>query len=267
MSGLLGYDSPVFRVYEPDECGPEGYPRQWSHLSGAPEEHDLLNEADMVLPGGLKDVVRALCGYRCARCGHPYRKGQEQFWAEPAVPESMVETAALALFDAEPVDEPRVKRASPVHWSPCDERCTHGGPVRARRRSPQAFPWRVWEATHPSWRAGELVAGGEEVQAAWRVLTVHHLTGVKHDCRWWNLCPLCQRCHLSIQTTVEMENPWPWEHEEWFKPYVAGFYASKYEGRDVSRAEALERMDELLQHERGRFAMREQRPRQGVRSR
>ena len=40
------------------------------------------------------------------------------------------------------------------------------------------------------------------------------------------------------------------EHSEWLKPYVAGFYAFKYEGRVISRDEAIARLDELLALER-----------------
>ena len=82
------------------------------------------------------------------------------------------------------------------------------------------------------------------------VLTVHHLDGDKSNCRWWNLAPLCQRCHLSIQGRVVMEQPYIFEHSKWFKPYVAGFYAWKYLGVDLSREEVLSRLDELLDLER-----------------
>lgn len=58
-------------------------------------------------------------------------------------------------------------------------------------------------------------------------LTVHHLDGDKSNCRWYNLPPLCQRCHLTIQARVIMHRPWLYEHSEWFKPYVAGYYASE----------------------------------------
>lgn len=40
------------------------------------------------------------------------------------------------------------------------------------------------------------------------------------------------------------------EHSDWFKPYAAGFYAKKYEGRDITREEAAARLDELLRYER-----------------
>jgi 5-methylcytosine-specific restriction endonuclease McrA len=57
-------------------------------------------------------------------------------------------------------------------------------------------------------------------------LTVHHLDADKGNCQWWNLAPLCQRCHLSIQGRVIMQRQWMLPHSEWFRPYVAGYYAS-----------------------------------------
>lgn len=59
------------------------------------------------------------------------------------------------------------------------------------------------------------------------MLTVHHLDLNKSNCAWWNLAALCQRCHLTIQGKVIMEQPYMFEHSEWFKPYVAGYYADK----------------------------------------
>lgn len=34
-------------------------------------------------------------------------------------------------------------------------------------------------------------------------LTVHHLNGIKSDCRASNLVALCQRCHLSIEAKYQ----------------------------------------------------------------
>jgi hypothetical protein len=79
---------------------------------------------------------------------------------------------------------------------------------------------------------------------------VHHLDEVKGNCRWWNLAALCQRCHLQIQGKVRMERVWAWEHSEWFKPYVAGFYALSYLGEDLDRPAVMARLDELLALER-----------------
>lgn len=58
-------------------------------------------------------------------------------------------------------------------------------------------------------------------------LTVHHLDIDPSNCAWWNLAPLCQRCHLHIQSKVIMERFFMFEHSEWFKPYLAGYYATQ----------------------------------------
>ena len=82
-----------------------------------------------------------------------------------------------------------------------------------------------------------------------RILTVHHFDGDKANDEWWNLLPLCQVCHLKIQAKVDPEQPWMFEHTPWIKPYVAGFYAKKYEGKNLSRDEVIKRLDELLAYE------------------
>ncbi len=120
-------------------------------------------------------------------------------------------------------------------WSLCDEQCRHGGPVK------------FWTAT-TGWGEydgpDETIA--EHVEARWRILTVHHLDGDKANCRWWNLVALCQRCHLEIQGKVKLDRPWPWPHSDWFKPYAAAFYAVKYLGKDLLRAEVETDLEELL---------------------
>lgn len=92
--------------------------------------------------------------------------------------------------------------------------------------------------------------GHEHEPATGYALTVHHFDGNKANCEWWNLMALCQRCHLTVQGRVNPEIHYFLEHSEWAKPYIAGFYAKKYECRLITRAEATERMDELLAHER-----------------
>ena len=62
---------------------------------------------------------------------------------------------------------------------------------------------------------------------------VHHLDGDKSNCRWWNLLPMCNSCHLGVQAKVDPETPYLWEHSTWFKPYVAGFYAFYYGGVEL----------------------------------
>ncbi len=169
----------------------------------------------------IKHAVREDADHRCVRCGHPYRRGEH----------------------------------GNGHWSPCDDRCVHGGPYR--------YEWNgIWEDISAG--PGEKPAGEIQrsiyprvVEAAWRILTVHHLDGDKANCRWWNLAALCQRCHLTIQGRVQMARVWPWEHSEWFQPYAAGFYAWTYLREDITRVEAEARLDDLLALEAVRCPIQE----------
>lgn len=207
--GSSGPYADAFRIYESHELGEDDYPLRW-HKLPEPEFEALLNDADMVLPGGIKDVVRGLAGNRCVRCKHPYRAGMGE-------------------------------------WSRCDQRCTHTGECRG-----DPFPamdhetFREIRFTDRYPTAGRWACHMHVVEARYRILTVHHLNGVKQDCRWWNLAALCQRCHLTIQGKVVMDRVWPHEHSAWFKPYVAGFYAWHYLREDITRVEAEARMGELL---------------------
>lgn len=127
-------------------------------------------------------------------------------------------------------------------WSTCDEHCDHGGPIRVTGMNHLTFEPDI--ADNPiAWLGGDKIV---EVEARWRVLTVHHLDGVKTNCLWWNLVPLCQRDHLIVQRRVVMERPWPWPHSDWFKPYAAAYYAWRYLGVNLTRAETLDRMPDLL---------------------
>lgn len=82
-----------------------------------------------------------------------------------------------------------------------------------------------------------------------RILTTHHFDGNKANDEWWNLLALCQVCHLQIQGKVDPEIPYFLEHSHWLRPYIAGFYAKKYEGKLITREEAEQRLDELLAYE------------------
>ncbi len=212
-------DMTVFREYEPHELGRDGYPAEWHRLTD-PEHTHLLDAADLVLPGGIKDVVRALAGNRCVRCGHPYRVGFASAKGE---------------------------------WSPCDMRCTHGAPTRWRRRGDTE--WRTNGERCAADSIPHGISRGFEIEAQWRILTVHHLDGAKANCRWWNLCPLDQRCHLEIQGKVRMDRRWLREHSPWFRPYVAGYYAWTFLGEDLSREQVEARLDELLALEDRQLAL------------
>lgn len=77
-------------------------------------------------------------------------------------------------------------------------------------------------------------------------LTVHHLDINPANNAWWNTLALCQRCHLHVQGTVDLNRPWVFDHSPWFRPYVAGFYARKYLAEELSREEVEARLEELL---------------------
>lgn len=99
-------------------------------------------------------------------------------------------------------------------------------------------------------RAGNLCIRCGSPSVPGRILTTHHFDGDKSNDVWWNLLPLCQVCHLQFQAKVDPDVPWFLEHSPWLKPYVAGFYAKKYEGKQITMEEALARLDELLAYER-----------------
>jgi len=72
-----------------------------------------------------------------------------------------------------------------------------------------------------------------------RVLTVHHLDGNKANCEDWNLAALCQRCHLTIQGRVRMDQMFFAEIldvSEWFRPHLAGFLQAQMDRRKVPPA-------------------------------
>ena len=108
----------------------------------------------------------------------------------------------------------------------------HDWPEIASRVKDEA-DWRCVRCGHP-----HDVASGH-------VLTIHHLDLDPSNSKWWNLAPLCQRCHLRIQAKVILERPWLLEHSEWFRPYVAGYYAS-VAGLPDDRESVLANIDELL---------------------
>lgn len=98
----------------------------------------------------------------------------------------------------------------------------------------EAAGWRCVRCDHP------------HAPGVGRCLTVHHLDGDKANCRWWNIPALCQKCHLQVQAKVRMDQTYVWPHSEWFKPYVAAYYAFTVLGEDLGREEVLARLDELL---------------------
>lgn len=189
--------------------------------------------------GSWKAMARLLAGHRCERCLHPYLPKDDAVFLGRLME---AELYAAGAVDAEFV--PPKPSWVEGGWSACDERCDHEGPMRLVDGD------RVLAETQdgvPEWQAHIFASAGSwRRETQWRILTVHHLDGDKANCRWWNLASLCQRCHLYIQGKVVMERVYPHEHSEWFKPHAAGYYAWVYLGQEVTREEAVERMDELL---------------------
>lgn len=169
-------------------------------------------------PANWKEISDATCaavGHRCIRCGHPYEKGKH----------------------------------GKGQWTPCDMKCSHFGPLGVPTANPGDFA-KAFSTYLSEYPAGVLVSAGNKVCAEWRILTCHHFDGNKANCEWWNLLPLCQRCHLQIQTRVNPHQPYMFEHSPWLQPYVAGFYSVKYEGIQRTRGEVLFDLYRLLALER-----------------
>lgn len=101
------------------------------------------------------------------------------------------------------------------------------------RQVKEAAGWKCVRCGHP-----------HDVEAGY-MLTVHHLDLDKSNCEWWNIPALCQKCHLQIQHKVLMNQPYMFEHSDWFKPYVAGYYAWLH-GRQHDREYAEAHLDDLL---------------------
>jgi hypothetical protein len=218
----------IFRLYEEHECGQDGYPFAWHQPTQAPPELQTgLPQDGPILFDPVKVIVRSNADNRCIRCKHPYTKGDGE-------------------------------------WSPCDSECLHMGLCRFREifRPGEDRPWHVHDLSMQGMTASEarLDEGPDgrmmqryEVEAHWRILTVHHLlVGQEHkrNLKWWNLVSLCQRCHLVIQRKVDLTRAWFSPHSVWFQPYAAGWYAWRYLAEDLSRSEAMERLEELLALER-----------------
>ena len=257
-------DLTVFREYEPFECGADGYPYVWhvnvlgpvvygEQRTGVLDPLIELMARDgathIDFQSGVKHLVRAAAGHQCVRCHHPFIVGESGEWGI-AEGEEPPPAGVLSLLADEP-DTERQMAARPPLWSPCTEDCEHAGPMRVWTRLPNGSEgWSPFDPTPEACGPAVAAVAPSPVQAAWRILTVHHLNGRKHDLRWWNLAALCQRCHLLIQRKVIMERIFPFEHTGWFKPYAAAWYAYAYLGENLTREQAVERQDELLALER-----------------
>jgi hypothetical protein len=124
---------PLFRRYEPDELGSDGYPLAWHRLPLG-----WFAPGVVYTPGwGLKHIVRYQADYRCVRCAHPYAGGGE--WSPcderctHAGPARELATVAASCHEVELADDP---------WAPLGVAalCAAGARIEAR--------WRVLTVHH-----------------------------------------------------------------------------------------------------------------------
>lgn len=78
-------------------------------------------------------------------------------------------------------------------------------------------------------------------------LTVHHLDMNPGNCAWWNLAALCQKCHLSVQARIFVDQPNMFGHEDWYKPFVAGYHAHIF-GLPEDKKYVMDHLDELINY-------------------
>jgi hypothetical protein len=154
----------------------------------------------------LSTGVKEAAGWRCVRCQHPF--------ASPAM---VTEGAQQVLLVPQGV--------SPGGPLFCDSRCDSERGIHRRVQLDSVAVRRIGP-TNAQW-LGSLS------------LTVHHFDGDKSNNRWWNLMCLCNSCHLKIQSSVIPQRAWLFEHSDWAKPYVAGFYAHWF-ARVEPRREVVE---------------------------
>ena len=99
-----------------------------------------------------------------------------------------------------------------------------------------------------NWRC---VRCGREADLPRISLGVHHADMDPSHNEWFNLWVLCSPCHLQIQVKVDLNRPWVMtEHSDWAKPYMGGYFAWKYLGKQLSRDEVEANLDYYVNLER-----------------
>lgn len=241
--------SALYRVYAPEECGPDGYPFAWAKCPRC-EGHGWLASANgrghpqgscrqpittatMELDGfeatccdsldgcplcetagSVKHLVRQQADHRCVRCRHPFKVGESGEMVGPSA-ETKAFAADLGMsvetFDQMVLENSEGDHGLPpekelaildnarrVNWSDCDGECRHGGPIRYFALGMES-DWNHYDGPETA-NAQGFYTDQYSVQAAWRILTVHHLNERKEDLRWHNLVALCQRCLATLRS-------------------------------------------------------------------
>lgn len=120
---------------------------------------------------------------RCEDCHHPASDGT---WVGLLPREEAIVGCLQDGLDPTEVLRPEDPEAT--HWSPCDQHCTHGGPVRHRDDGEE------WTTTEGLARGGSaILAKHVQTQASWRHVDLRTLSW-PHDLRPESLAVLCTRC-------------------------------------------------------------------------
>lgn len=121
---------------------------------------------------------------RCDGCGHPMNEGT---WEHGHLWQHAFD-GPLRWLRGEFSDDAEPPGPS-VHWSPCDEGCRHGGPMRV------GDPPSPYDPYADTLTAGRAVAAWprRRAEASWRPVDVRPL-GWPHDLRPERLAVLCLRC-------------------------------------------------------------------------
>lgn len=171
------------------------------------DEADYPKLAEFLLAhppqGGSAEAAGAVEAARCEGCGHPMSDGT---WTEGR---RVTEEGIARLLAAG--NEGMIHPSCAVHWSPCDERCRHGGP--GRRMPDDRLGWVEGGPGLKPEVLGEIIAAGVPFEASWRAVDVRvgmlaraagldHVGGPSHvvrpfDLRPENIAVLCLRCRAA----------------------------------------------------------------------
>lgn len=227
----------ILRVYDPSECDAAGVPLDWERcrcqsfamtddvscqfcldqgsLKAAALDHELRWQRSEHIYAQLHgEVLRevAFMG-RCTSCSHPMSEGTwedhsrvphagvlagdeglRRTWVRWAFEELRAGREPTRLDDSLPQSDGRV-----VHYSPCDEACTHGGPIRWKATwADEPHTW-MPEGPLEAVPTGKGVANGTTIEASWRPIDIRTL-GWPHDLRPEKLAVLCLRCFAAKST-------------------------------------------------------------------